>query len=82
MYKLNNVRIKEQKNIGYFNYYTLTDVSLNEEEKHLVLFALNHLATMFEEGNIKEEDFKEIGYPHIDLSSIYELRNRIEAEII
>ena len=82
MYKLNNVRIKEQKNIGYFNYYTLTDVSLNEEEKHLVLFALNYLAEMFEEGNIKEEDFKEMGYTSISLSSIYELKDRLEAEII
>lgn len=60
----------------------MTDVSLNEEEKHLVLFALNHLAVMFEEGNINEEDFKEMGYPHIDLSTIYDLRDRIEAEII
>jgi hypothetical protein len=60
----------------------LTDVSINEEEKHLVLIALNHLAAMFEEGNITEEDFKEMGYPHIDLSSIYDLRDRIEAEII
>lgn len=60
----------------------MTDVSINEEEKHLVLFALNHLAAMFEEGNIKEEDLEEMGYPHIDLSSIYDLRDRIEAEII
>lgn len=60
----------------------MTDFSLNEEEKHLVLFALNNLAAMFEEGNIKEEDFKEMGYPYIDLSSIYDLRDRIEAEII
>jgi hypothetical protein len=48
----------------------LTDVSINEEEKHLVLIALNHLAAMFEEGNITEEDFKEMGYPHIDDRSI------------
>lgn len=60
----------------------MTDVSINEDEKHLVLFALNYLAEMFEEGNIKEEDFKEIGYPSISLSSIYELKDRLEAEII
>jgi len=60
----------------------LTDVSINEDEKHLVLFALNHLAAMFEDGNIKEEDFKEMGCPHIDLSLIYDLRDRLEAEII
>ena len=60
----------------------MTDVSINEDEKHLVLFALNHLAAMFEDGNIKEEDFKEMGYPPIDLSLIYDLRDRLEAEII
>ena len=65
-----------------FNNYTLTDVSINEDEKHLVLFALNHLAEMFEEGNIKEEDFKEMGYSYINLSSIYDLKDRLEAEII
>ncbi len=37
---------------------------------------------MFEDGNIKEEDFKEMGCPPIDLSSIYDLRDRLEAEII
>lgn len=60
----------------------MTDVSINEDEKHLVLFALNYLAEMFEEGNIKEEDFKEMGYSSISLSSIYELKDRLEAEII
>ena len=60
----------------------MTDVSINEDEKHLVLFALNYLAEMFEEGNIKEEDFKEMGYTSISLSSIYELKDRLEAEII
>ena len=60
----------------------MTDVSINEDEKHLVLFALNHLAEMFEEGNIKEEDFKEMGYSYITLSSIYDLKDRLEAEII
>jgi len=60
----------------------LTDVSINEDEKHLVLFALNYLAEMFEEGNIKEEDFKEMGSPPISLSLIYELKDRLEAEII
>jgi hypothetical protein len=60
----------------------LTDVSINEDEKHLVLFALNHFAEMFEEGNIKEEDFKEMGYPYINLSSIYDLKDRLEAETI
>ena len=60
----------------------MTDVSINEDEKHLVLFALNYLAEMFEEGNIKEEDFKEMGYPPISLSLIYELKDRLEAEII
>jgi hypothetical protein len=60
----------------------LTDVSINEDEKHLVLFALNFVAEMFEEGNIKEEDFKEMGYSSISLSSIYELKDRLEAEII
>jgi hypothetical protein len=60
----------------------LTDVSINEDEKHLVLFALNYLAEMFEEGNIKEEDIKEMGYPSISLSSIYDLKDRLEAEII
>jgi hypothetical protein len=60
----------------------LTEVSINEDEKHLVLFALNHLAEMFEEGNIKEEDFKEMGYSYINLSSIYDLKDRLEAEII
>jgi hypothetical protein len=60
----------------------LTDVSINEDEKHLVLFALNYVAEMFEEGNIKEEDFKEMGYSSISLSSIYELKDRLEAEII
>ncbi|MGE5862642.1 MAG: hypothetical protein ACM31H_02620 [Nitrososphaerales archaeon] len=59
----------------------MTDVSINEDEKHLVLFALNHLAEMFEEGNIKEEDFKEMGYSYINLSSIYDLKDRLEAEI-
>ena len=60
----------------------MTDVSINEDEKHLVLFALNYLAEMFEEGNIKEEDFKEMGYSSINLSSIYELKDRLEGEII
>jgi hypothetical protein len=60
----------------------LTEVSINEDEKHLVLFAFNHLAEMFEEGNIKEEDFKEMGYSYINLSSIYDLKDRLEAEII
>ena len=60
----------------------MTDVSINEDEKHLVLFALNYVAEMFEEGNIKEEDFKEMGYSSISLSSIYELKDRLEAEII
>ena len=60
----------------------MTDVSINEDEKHLDLFALNYLAEMFEEGNIKEEDFKEMGYSSISLSSIYELKDRLEAEII
>jgi hypothetical protein len=60
----------------------LTDVSINEDEKHLVLFALNHLAEMIEEGNIKEEDFKVTEYDFINLSSIYELKDRLEAEII
>jgi hypothetical protein len=60
----------------------LADVSINEDEKHLVLFALNYVAEMFEEGNIKEEDFKEMGYSSISLSSIYELKDRLEAEII
>ena len=60
----------------------MTDVSINEDEKHLVLFALNYLAEMFEEGNIKEEDFREMGSLSISLSSIYELKDRLEAEII
>ena len=60
----------------------MTDVSINEDEKHLVLFALNYVAEMFEEGNIKEEDFKEMGYSSINLSSIYELKDRLEGEII
>jgi hypothetical protein len=60
----------------------LTDVSINEDEKHLVLFALNHLAEMIEEGNIKEEDFKVTEYDFINLSSIYELKDRLEAEIM
>jgi hypothetical protein len=59
----------------------LTDVSINEDEKHLVLIALNHLAEMFEEGDIKEEDFKEKGYSCISLSSIYDLKDRLETEI-
>ena len=62
--------------------YTLTDVSINEDEKHLVLFALNQLAEMIEEGNIKEEDFKVTEYDSINLSSIYELKDRLEAEIM
>ena len=40
------------------------------------------VAEMFEEGNIKEEDFKEMGYPYINLSSIYDLKDRLEAETI
>ena len=60
----------------------MTDVSINEDEKHLVLFALNYVAEMFEEGNIKEEDFKEMGYSSINLSSVYELKDRLEGEII
>jgi hypothetical protein len=60
----------------------LTDVSINEDEKHLVLFALNQLAEMIEEGNIKEEDFKVTEYDSINLSSIYELKDRLEAEIM
>ena len=60
----------------------MTDVSINEDEKHLVLFALNYVAEMLEEGNIKEEDFKEMGYSSINLSSIYELKDRLEGEII
>jgi hypothetical protein len=59
----------------------LTDVSINEEEKHLVLIALNHLAEMFEEGDIKEDYFKEQGYSSISLSSIYDLKDRLETEI-
>jgi len=60
----------------------LTDVSINEDEKHLVLFALNQLAEMIEEGNIQEEDFKVTEYDFINLSSIYELKDRLEAEIM
>jgi hypothetical protein len=60
----------------------LTEVSINENEKYLVLFALNQLAEMLEEGNILEDDFKELGYPSIDLSLIYELKDRLEAEIV
>jgi hypothetical protein len=59
----------------------LTDVSINEDEKHLVLIALNHLAEMFEEGDIKEDYFKEKGYSSISLSSIYDLKDRLETEI-
>lgn len=59
----------------------MTDVSINEDEKHLVLIALNHLAEMFEEGDIKEEDFKERGYSSISLSAIYDLKDRLETEI-
>ena len=60
----------------------MTNVSINEDEKHLVLFALNQLAEMIEEGNIKEEDFKESEYGYIDLSSIYERKDRLESEIL
>jgi hypothetical protein len=60
----------------------LTDVSINEDEKHLVLFALNQLAEMIEDGNLKEEDFKNTEYSSINLSSIYELKDRLEAEIM
>ena len=60
----------------------MTDVSINEDEKHLVLFALSQLAEMIEEGNIKEEDFKVTEYDFINLSSIYELKDRLEAEIM
>ena len=37
---------------------------------------------MIEEGHIKEEDFKESEYGYIDLSSIYELKDRLESEIL
>ncbi|HEX7141676.1 MAG TPA: hypothetical protein VF222_04285 [Nitrososphaeraceae archaeon] len=60
----------------------MTDVSINEDEKHLVLFALNQLAEMIEDGNLKEEDFKDTEYSFINLSSIYELKDRLEAEIM
>ena len=60
----------------------MTNVSINEDEKHLVLFALNQLAEMIEEGHLKEEDFKETEYGYIDLSSIYELKDRLESEIL
>ncbi len=60
----------------------MTDVSINEDEKHLVLFALNQLAEMIEEGNLNEEDFKDTEYSSINLSSIYELKDRLEAEIM
>lgn len=60
----------------------MTDVSINEDEKHLVLFALNQLAEMIEEGSIKEEDFNVTGYNFINLSSIYELKDRLEAAIM
>jgi hypothetical protein len=60
----------------------LTDVSINEDEKHLVLFALNQLAEMIEDGNLNEEDFKDTQYSSINLSSIYELKDRLEAAIM
>ncbi len=60
----------------------MTDVSINEDEKHLVLFALNQLAEMIEDGILKEEDFKDTEYSSINLSSIYELKDRLEAEIM
>ena len=60
----------------------MTNVSINEDEKHLVLFALNQLAEMIEDGNLKEEDFKNTEYSSINLSSIYELKDRLEAEIM
>ncbi|MGI9011790.1 MAG: hypothetical protein ACR2F1_11470 [Nitrososphaeraceae archaeon] len=60
----------------------MTDVSINEDERHLVLFALNQLAEMIEDGNLKEEDFKDTEYSSINLSSIYELKDRLEAEIM
>lgn len=60
----------------------MTDVSINEDEKHLVLIALNQLAEMIEEGSIKEEDFNVTGYNFINLSSIYELKDRLETAIM
>lgn len=60
----------------------MTDVSINEDEKHLVLFALNQLAEMIEDGDLKEENFKDTEYSFINLSSIYELKDRLEAEIM
>ena len=60
----------------------MTNVSINEDEKHLVLFALNQLAEMIEDGNLKEEDFKDTEYSSINLSSIYELKDRLEAAIM
>lgn len=62
--------------------YMLTDISINENEKYLVLFVLNQLTEMLEEGNINDDDLKETGYPSISLSSIYELKDRLEAEIV
>ena len=60
----------------------MTDVSINEDEKHLVLFALNQLAEMIEDGNLNEEEFKDTQYSSINLSSIYELKDRLEAAIM
>jgi hypothetical protein len=37
---------------------------------------------MIEEGDIREEDFKVTDYNPLNLSSIYELKDRLEAEIV
>ena len=57
----------------------MVNISINETETQLVVYALNSLAEMLEEGNLQEDDLKKDSNIDINLSSIYELKSRLES---
>ena len=57
----------------------MVNISINETETQLVVYALNSLAEMLEEGHLQEDDLKKDSNVDINLSSIYELKSRLES---
>ena len=57
----------------------MVNISINENETQLVIYALNTLAEMLEDGHLQEEDIKKNNTVDISLSSIYELKSRLES---
>ncbi|MGD1834944.1 MAG: hypothetical protein ACPKPY_00355 [Nitrososphaeraceae archaeon] len=57
----------------------MVNISINENETQLVIYALNTLAEMLEDGHLQEEDIKKNNTADLSLSSIYELKSRLES---